>query len=156
VTLRSWLLSPVLAVLAEINRKVDDMTRETDTRNELASAIAGALDAYGAEHNRADNLKAAYDTLATETDNLREALRTADSDKASAIDEANRVNDEGDADFNADQIERLRRLQPAVEQSPTGQLAPAVAPGSGLSMPVAGQTVHGETPAGSDGTVFRA
>lgn len=143
MSVRSWLLDPVLAVLADIHRKVDTMTRETDTRNELAAAIAGALEAYDAEHSRAEAYKAAHDNLVTETTSLREALRTADADKAAAIEEANRVNDEGDADFNATQVDRLRRLTPAVEHSPTGQLAPPIPPGSGLSWPPAGQVVQG-------------
>ena len=142
MTIRAWLLSPVLAVLADINRKVDDMTRENETRNELAEAIGGAIEAFDAERGRSEGYRAQHEGLVAERDALRTALQTADADKAAAIEAATVANDEGDAQWNADQVERLRLLQPAVDNSPTGQLAPPVPPGSGLAWPVAGQPVE--------------
>ncbi len=81
---------------------------EDQTRVELAAAITGALGAYDAK-------VAELAAVSAERDNLRAALETADADKAAAVEAAVSADDAGDAAFNAEQVDALRRLQPVVE-----------------------------------------
>jgi hypothetical protein len=82
--------------------------REDETRAELTAAIDGAL--------------SAYDAVVAERDEYKAALEQADADKAAAVAaavaETNEANDNLDADFNAGQVEKLRRLQAQPEPEP--------------------------------------
>ena len=87
---------------------------ELQSRAELSDAIAGAL--------------GAYDAVVAERDQYKEALESADADKAAAVaaavQDANESNDAGDAAFNTEQVEKLRRLQAQPTPDPTPEPAP--------------------------------
>lgn len=100
-SVRAWLLAPVMNRLTDL--EVTMTSSENATRAALVEAISGTL--------------GAYDALAAENDQLRTALESADSDAAArvaaAVAEANEANNALDAEFNAGQVDRLRRFQTA-------------------------------------------
>lgn len=73
---------------------------EQETRQQLSSAITGAL--------------GAYDAVVLERDRLKAALEQADADAAARVATALETEAADDAEFNQSKVEELRRLQPTV------------------------------------------